>query len=65
MGELDKAFIHEHSEINLQGPTLLEEVEIEQNALNRTYTNLAHIGPFSITAMLEKNGTSLGRKTQN
>ena len=29
LGELDQAFIHEHSEINMQGPTLLEEAEIE------------------------------------
>ena len=64
LGELDQAFIHEHSEINMQGPSLLEEAEIERHALNRTFANLAHAGPFSITAMLEKNGNSMGRRTQ-
>ena len=57
--ELDRAFIHEHSEINLQGPSLLEEAEVD-NKLNFTQVN---IGTFSITAMLEKNGPMPGRRT--
>ena len=32
LGELNKAFIHEHSEINVQGPSLLDEANTVRNA---------------------------------
>ena len=61
--ELDRAFIHEHSEINLQGPSLLEEAEVQDSKLNFTQVNIKNTGTFSITAMLEKNGPMPGRRT--
>ena len=61
LAELNRAFIHEQSQMSLQGPSLLDAVDAENDPAAYSRANAAS---FSITEMLGRNEPLIGRKTQ-
>ena len=61
LAELNRAFIHEQSQMSLQGPSLLDTVDAENDPAVHSKANAAS---FSITEMLGRNEPMIGRKTQ-
>ena len=57
---LNRAFIHEQSQMNLQGASPIDEVSLQDDSSVYSKANAA---PFSITEMLGSNEPNAGRKT--